>query len=368
MNAALVLVLTPVAAFYSPHAALRDARPRAAASSPHELVIFAHATIPRATAPLAVASSPDQRDEKQLDVGSLGRYLFAVLIQLTVASTALGVVDVCTYGPLPGDIQLGGPLPWQAVVGIFLAMSVRSRVFSPLDNSRPDVDNLAGSRGASAVEFDDAALEAALAEKPVKINLKGLRVEAEMRGLLVDQTMVKKELEAVLRDYLEDAKARAQKGDKAERILPSWTPPGVVFPIMWVLVVAPLRAFSTSLVYEASTGRLNEAHLNDPVILWLVLHLCIGDTWNTINNVERRTGAAVPGVALVWLSTLFAAKQYYDVVPLAGMLLGLTAVWITVAGALVADTWRVNNEVEPEPLFPYKRPGYRSQTRLFFEE
>ena len=73
--------------------------------------------------------------------------------------------------------------------------------------------------------------------------------------------------------------------------------------------MAPLRAFAASTLYEASTGRLNEGHLNDPVFLWLVLHLCIGDTWNTVNNVERRTGAAVPGVVLVWGSALFAAAQ-----------------------------------------------------------
>ena len=53
--------------------------------------------------------------------------------------------------------------------------------------------------------------------------------------------------------------------------------------------------------------------------------------------------------------------------PLAGYLLGATAVWILVAGALVADTWRINNAVAPEPLYPYKKVGYRSQTRLFFE-
>ena len=103
------------------------------------------------------------------------------------------------------------------------------------------------------------------------------------------------------------------------------------------------------------------------MLLWLVLHLCLGDTWNTINNVERRTGAAVPGVLLVWLSTVYVAKLYYDVVPAAGLIFGLTAVWITVAGALVADTWRINNEVEPEPLFPYKQKGRRSKTRFTFE-
>jgi len=353
-----VLLAVPTVAAYSPRLTLyHDSRPHMAALPARTPVLA-----PRTGALLAVASVPDDREEKPFDVGSLGRYFFAVVIQLTAASAAFGFVDLCSYGPLPGDIQLGGPLPWQAVVGIFLAMSVRSRVFSPLDNARPGQ----GSRTSTAA-VDDVALAAILDEKPVKKNLRELRVECEARGLLVDQTMVKKELETLLRQYLDDTSGAEAAGD-AERIMPSWTPPGVVFPIMWVLVVAPLRAFSTSLVYEASTGRLNEGHLCDPVILWLLIHLCIGDTWNTINNVERRTGAAVPGIALVWLSTLFAAKQYYDVVPLAGELLGLTAVWITIAGVLVADTWRVNNEVAAEPLYPYKKVGYRSETRLFFEE
>jgi benzodiazapine receptor len=300
----------------------------------------------------------------QLDLGALGRYLFAVLIQMFGISVAFGVIDLATYGPLPGDIQLAEPLPWQAVAGVFFLLSVRSRVFSPLDNSRPDVR-----------EIDIPAEEESRVKSWVesgKTKSKELMLECEKRGLQVDNTMDRPEMQRRLSLYFEEleaaAGARAAGGGAAERSMPSWTPPGVTFPIMWVLIVAPLRAYAASLVYEASTGRLNEAHMNDPVLLWLVLHLAIGDTWNTINNVERRTGAAVPGVSVVWLSTIFAARQFYDVSPLAGQLLGLTAVWITVAGVLVADTWRINTEVAPEPLYPYKRQGRRSQTRFSFEE
>ena len=87
--------------------------------------------------------------------------------------------------------------------------------------------------------------------------------------------------------------------------------------------------------------------------------------------------------------------------PTAGLLLGATGLWITVAAALVADTWRVNNARRamhtharvhclctacalqmhwfrfictilqctrrPEPLYPYKATGTDSQTRFFFE-
>jgi len=260
-----------------------------------------------------------------------------------------GFVDVAS------DAFLDGPLPWQAVVGIFIGLSLRSRLLSPLDNSRPNTGDLSGSGGANTAAFEtDAALPELLAKECTKTQLQE---ECELRGLSTEGG--KEEMVRQLGLYLQRPPLTG------ERTMPSWTPPGVVFPLMWVGVVAPLRAFAASLVYEASTGRLNEGHLNDPVLLWLVFHLCVGDAWNTVNNVERRTGAAVPGVACVLGSALFAARQYYDVSPLAGGLLGLTCVWITVASVLVADTWRVNNAVKPEPLFPYRRRG--APTRFWFE-
>jgi hypothetical protein len=70
----------------------------------------------------------------------------------------------------------------------------------------------------------------------------------------------------------------------------------------------------------------------------------------------------------VWLSVLLAVSQYLQADATAGMLLGVPALWITVAGTLVADTWRVNNEGEAgaaaEPLYPYKGDV---TTRFWFE-
>ena len=299
------VLVAPAAAFRP--TVLRAPKGRAVCPLPQN---HALPSVPRALQPLAVASLPPE--EKQLDATALGRYVFALLSQMVFITTFFGFIDLFCYGPLPGQSQLGGPLPWQAVVGIFFAMSLRSRIFSGLDNSRPDQ-----RRSTSAEE--DEALRARLDSKKAKKN--ELRDACEKRGLAVDGTMESRELSARLEEYLENAsESRGVVG--TERIMPSWTPPGATFPIMWVGVVAPLRAFSSSLVYETSTGRLNEGHLNDPVLLWLIFHLCIGDIWNTINNVEGRTGAAVPGVLFVWLSTIFAAKQYYDIAPQAGLLLG----------------------------------------------
>jgi translocator protein len=150
---------------------------------------------------------------------------------------------------------------------------------------------------------------------------------------------------------LEAADGDNNKNDVPKRNMPSWTPPGVVFPIVWLLIIGPIRAVTSAMVYK-SVG----SYASLP-ILSLMLHLSIGDVWNTINNVERRYGVAVTGVFCVWLSKAHAAYQYGLVNCLAGTLLGGTLIWLTIASALVTATWRLNPNPttnKPEPLYPVK--------------
>jgi benzodiazapine receptor len=136
-----------------------------------------------------------------------------------------------------------------------------------------------------------------------------------------------------------------------KRVMPSWTPPGVVFPIMWLLIIGPMRAASSVLVYQAAGTYANAA------ILSLMLHLSIGDVWNTINNTERQYGAAVTGVGAVLVSAVSAAYQYSLVDAIAGKVLGATCIWLTVATALITATWQLNPDPitgQPEPLYPVK--------------
>lgn len=142
--------------------------------------------------------------------------------------------------------------------------------------------------------------------------------------------------------------------DTTTRKMPSWTPPGLIFPIMWILIIGPIRAATTAMVYSVTGTYANVA------ILSLMLHLSIGDCWNSINNVERRYGASVVGVLLVWLSKAHAAYRYYQVTPLAGKLLCLPLVWLTIASALIIRTWQINPDPvtgKPYPLYPVKGQG-----------
>ncbi|GAX14844.1 hypothetical protein FisN_29Lh052 [Fistulifera solaris] len=210
-----------------------------------------------------------------VDTDALVKYAIAITTQLSLFAATFAALDW---------LLQGRSVPMALNAALFYAMALKSRVFNPLSNQRPQV----------------------------------------------------KSLEAT---------------NQKKRSMPSWTPPGVVFPIVWLLLIGPLRAIASSLVYQATQSY---AH---PAILALVLHLAIGDTWNTINNVEQRYGTAVVGVVCVWLSKAYAAYQYYQIVPLAGKLLAITLVWLTIAATLVTATWRLNPDDatgQPQSLIPVR--------------
>ena len=183
---------------------------------------------------------------------------------------------------------IGIEVPFPAVFALFYFFSLKSRTFNPLNNQRPNLKKAVNGENSPSKGFRD-------------------------------------------------------------RVMPSWTPPGVIFPIMWILVIGPLRSFSSALVYMAKGH-----HFCDPALLALLLHLSIGDVWNTINNTEKRYGAAVPSVLMVAAAAANAAYQYGQVDPLAGKLLGVTLVWFAVASTLIADTWRLN----PDPVTGQRDPLY----------
>jgi tryptophan-rich sensory protein len=147
-----------------------------------------------------------------------------------------------------------------------------------------------------------------------------------------------------------------------DRIMPKWTPPGFIFPIVWLLVISPLRATASTMIIQAQSTFFTLP------LMSLVLHLSIGDVWNTINNTERRYGTSVLGVVAVWLSAVHAAYQYYRISHVAGRLLGATCIWLTIAATLIGQTWRLNpSSVEGkkrDPFLPMIREGETSRTQF----
>ena len=129
-------------------------------------------------------------------------------------------------------------------------------------------------------------------------------------------------------------------------VRPKWAPPPLAFPIVW-MTIAVLRVISSLLIWQ----QMNQQFLVLPLIAFAV-HLALGDTWNTIFTVERRLGAAVPVVILgPWLSALIVTIFYWQINPLAGIILAPSCIWLTVASVLVFRIWQLNGK---EPLYPLK--------------
>ena len=141
-------------------------------------------------------------------------------------------------------------------------------------------------------------------------------------------------------------------GEKAaikERRRPAWMPPPLAFPVIWT-TIAVLRAVSSVVVF-GTTGTLN-----NPAHFAMLLHLSVGDTWNSINNAEKRLGTAVVGVCAVLASVYNVVYQYWSVSVKAGVLIAPSAVWISVATLLVYTIWKINPRADGtrEPLWPMK--------------
>ncbi len=203
---------------------------------------------------------------KELDLKALSIYKLGTILQIGIIIIAFWgmeklVILVDNYSSLPN---------WLSTVfaGIFFTLlSIRSRIFSPLDNTRTS-----------------------------------------------------KTYDSIVR--------------------PKWAPPPLAFPIVW-MTIAVLRVISSLLIWQ----QMNQQFLVLPLIVFVV-HLALGDTWNTIFTVERRLGAAVPVVICgPWLSALIVTAIYWQINPIAGIILAPSCVWLTVAAVLVFRIWELNGDI-----------------------
>ena len=94
--------------------------------------------------------------------------------------------------------------------------------------------------------------------------------------------------------------------------------------------------------------------------------------WNAINNVEGRIGLACTTVLAVLVSAGKAAGVYKGSgVKGAGIILGATLGWITVATGLVWNTWWINRrgqEGRRDSLVPMKVRGEETMTKFVWEK
>ena len=137
---------------------------------------------------------------------------------------------------------------------------------------------------------------------------------------------------------------------------PSWTPPGRYLAIVW-LVTAGLRGAASAMAYSAAAPA--DRRLLCAPLLGLAAHLAIGDTWNTVTNVEQRLGVSCVFSVAVAASAFGVAWGFVRLAsPASGLVLLPSALWLTAACALTAEIWRLNTPLQP--LLPRCSDGDRA--------
>ncbi|KAJ8598899.1 hypothetical protein CTAYLR_010760 [Chrysophaeum taylorii] len=107
---------------------------------------------------------------------------------------------------------------------------------------------------------------------------------------------------------------------------PAWTPPGWVFPIMWLIVSKPAQVIAVA--------RLHSGLMTRPARLAYAAHLALGDTWNRVFFSEKKIGLAAVVIYLYVAVLALAAILFKPLDEPAALLLLPTLAWVLVASTL----------------------------------
>lgn len=117
---------------------------------------------------------------------------------------------------------------------------------------------------------------------------------------------------------------------------PVWTPPNYLFPIAWTVLYI-LMAVAAWLVWR----RLGWQGGALPLGLFL-LQLVLNALWSWVFFGLERIDLAFYELCLFWLALVATLLAFWQVYPLAGILLLPYLLWVSFAGALNFSIWRLN--------------------------
>jgi tryptophan-rich sensory protein len=114
---------------------------------------------------------------------------------------------------------------------------------------------------------------------------------------------------------------------------PPWTPPGVVFGLVWTLLY-PLIAVAGWLAWREGRARLG------PLVY--LLQLALNAAWPWLFFDLRRIDLALACVVALWIAILANVVAFWAVSRAASILLLPYLAWVAFAAALNHAIWRMN--------------------------
>jgi len=127
---------------------------------------------------------------------------------------------------------------------------------------------------------------------------------------------------------------------------PSWTPPNLVFPIVWTVLYIMIAA-SGWLVWR-------EAGMSLALAFW-VLQWIFNASWSWLFFGRRRMDLGFLNICLLWLSTAGFIVAAWPVSNLSALLFVPYLVWVSIAALLNLTVWRLNaEEMEGRGMQPWR--------------
>jgi tryptophan-rich sensory protein len=114
---------------------------------------------------------------------------------------------------------------------------------------------------------------------------------------------------------------------------PVWTPPGFVFPLVWVTLYIAMS-------YAAM--RVAQVDGSQQALAFWAVQIAFNTLWSPVFFGLRRMRPAMIILACLWVAVALTMVSFYRIDPLSGMLLAPYLLWVTIAGALNLSVWRRN--------------------------
>ncbi len=114
---------------------------------------------------------------------------------------------------------------------------------------------------------------------------------------------------------------------------PWWTPPGIVFPLVWVTLYIAMS-------YAAMRVALIDG--SQQALAFWAAQIAFNTLWSPVFFGLKRMRAAMIILCFLWVFVAATMVSFWALDPLAGMLFAPYLLWVTIAGALNFSVWQRN--------------------------
>ncbi len=121
---------------------------------------------------------------------------------------------------------------------------------------------------------------------------------------------------------------------------PVWTPPDWVFPVTWILLYLCMASAATRAALVPGSGLA--------LAIWSV-QIALNTLWSPVFFGLKRIKAGMAVLVGLWITVAATMLAFWQLDTVAGLLFAPYLLWVTIAGALNAEVWRLNPEEANAP-------------------